>query len=207
MLKNIVFDMGNVILDFNTRKMAGYFTSDPEATDTVCRELFSNKEWLELDRGVTDEATALKGILGRVPAKYHELCRKILYGWYEYFLPIDGTYEQILKLKQRGFGLYTLTNAALSFRTYCKNSPAFELMDGILVSAEEHLMKPEPEIYLRLLDKFGLKAEECLFIDDYAPNVKGATDLGFYGYVFRGDPQEIESAVNGIIANEQKCHE
>ena len=203
MLKNIVFDMGNVILDFSPRRMTGYFTSDPEATDIICRELFSNKEWLELDRGVTDEETALCGILKRVPEKYHDLCRKIIYGWYEYFLPIEGTYEQIVKLKERGFGLYTLTNAALTFRTYCRNSPAFGLMDGILVSSEEKLMKPEPEIYIRLLEKFGLKACECLFIDDSAPNVKTAEDLGFYGHVFGGDPAEIEEAVNEIVLREQ----
>ena len=62
MLKNIVFDMGNVILDFDPRKMSSFFTNDEKAIDILCAELFSNKEWLALDKGVTDEETALKGI-------------------------------------------------------------------------------------------------------------------------------------------------
>ena len=205
MLKNIVFDMGNVILDFDPRKMSSFFTNDEKAIDILCAELFSNKEWLALDKGVTDEETALKGICERVPEEYHGLCRDVLYNWYKYFLPIEGSYEVVKELKSRGVGAYMLTNAALSIHEYRKNSPAFDLMDDILISAEEKMLKPDKNIYLRLLEKFGLKAEECLFIDDSEANIRAAEELGFYGLVFdKRDPQSMIRRVDEIIASEQK---
>ena len=193
--------MGGVVLDWTPRRIAGYFTSEKEAVDILCAELFSNKEWLELDRGVTDEETALKGICARVPEKYHALCRKVIYEWYNFFLPLPYTYEQVIELKKRGYSLYMLTNASVKVRVYQKNSPVFALMDGIVVSAEEHMLKPEEGIYLRLLEKYGLKAEECLFFDDVEVNVRAAEKLGFYGHVFRGEPGEILKTVDGITAD------
>ena len=195
MIKNLIFDMGNVVLDYTPRRIASFFTSDPDELDFLCREVFSNKEWLSLDKGVMSEEQAIESIIARVPEKYHELCRKVMGGWEEFFLPVEGTYEQLLLLKERGYKLYMLTNASLKVYEYRKNSPAFDIMDGMFVSADVHLLKPDPAIYLRMLEKFGLEAEECLFFDDVEVNVEAARKLGIHGHVFRKEPDEIIKTV------------
>ncbi len=191
--------MGNVVLDYTPRRIASFFTQDPEELDFLCSEVFSNKEWLLLDRGVITEEEAIESILSRTPVKYHELCKRVMGGWEDYFLPVDGTYEQLISLKERGFKLYMLTNASLKIHKYRQNSPAFDLMDGIVVSSEEHLLKPEPGIYLRLLEKFGLNADECLFFDDVEINVETAEKLGIHGHVFKKEPDEIVKTVEEYI--------
>lgn len=195
MIKNLIFDMGNVVLDYTPRRIASFFTSDPDELDFLCREVFSNKEWLSLDRGVMTEKEAIESILSRVPARYHELCKTVMNGWEDHFLPVEGTYEQILLLKKRGYKLYMLTNASLKVYKYKRNSPAFDLMDGMFVSADVHMLKPEPGIYLCMLEKFGLKAEECLFFDDVEVNVEAAQKLGIHGHVFTKGPDEIIKTV------------
>lgn len=187
--------MGNVVLDYTPRKIASFFTKDPDELDFLCKEVFSNKEWISLDKGVISEEQAIESICARVPEKYHVLCRKVMAKWEDYFLPVEGSFEQMLLLKERGYRLYMLTNASLKIHKYRKNSLAFDLLDGMVVSSEVCMLKPDPAIYLYLLEKFGLKAEECLFFDDVAVNVEAAEKLGIHGHVFCKEPDEIIKTV------------
>ncbi len=190
--------MGNVILDYKPEKMTRCYTDDEEAVKILTHELFSNKEWILLDEGLIDESQAYKGICKRIPERLYPLCAEILMTWHEHFLPIESTYPVVKELKDRGYKLYTLTNAAERFRVYYLNNPAFELMDGFVVSAEEKLLKPDRRIYQVLLDRYNLKAEECFFIDDSAANIEGAAKLGIRGLVFDGDPTKILDAVASL---------
>ena len=96
-------------------------------------------------------------------------------------------------LKDAGYGVYLLTNAGIVFREYEGAIPAFKAMDGLFVSAEHQMLKPEPEIYLALLAEFGLKASETLFIDDNPVNIAGGIMNGIEGIVYRGDVKELIS--------------
>ena len=102
-------------------------------------------------------------------------------------------------MHDRGFRLYILSNAGLRFRTYEYKLPHPEYLSGILVSAEERMLKPDPQIFLRLCEKFSLKPEECLFIDDNAQNVHGAESTGMTGYCFAdGDVPRLRAYLDTL---------
>ena len=94
-------------------------------------------------------------------------------------------------LKEAGYHCYLLTNASVLFREYEDRIPAFQAMDGIFVSAEHKMLKPDREIYETMLAEFGLKAEESIFIDDMPVNVAGAIFCGMKGIVYKDDVDQL----------------
>lgn len=176
-IKNIIFDFGGVLLDWNPHYLLDpYFGNVEKATwfiENVC-----TREWNgELDRGKPFDV----GVAERI-ALFPEWEKEIrLYqtGWIKMIGDeIPGMYELECELKARGFGLYGLTNWSAETFAQVRGKRIFTILDGMVVSAEEHLLKPEPEIYRCLLDRYSLKAEECLFVDDVLSNVLGARAVG-----------------------------
>ena len=112
-------------------------------------------------------------------------------------LPVKGAGEFMAYVKEKGYGLYVLSNAAIEFFQYFPRQIDMDFFDGIVVSAEVHMLKPEIEIYRYLLESHHLKPQECLFIDDREDNVKGAEKAGLKGFVFKEDfdkvKEELES--------------
>ena len=100
--------------------------------------------------------------------------------------------EVLTKLKQCGFKLYGLTNWSSTVYPVMQRFEIFNLLDGQIISSEEHLLKPEPAIYHRLFEKFGLKAEECIFADDRTENIEGAKAVGMDGIVFKNAQQYVK---------------
>ena len=94
--------------------------------------------------------------------------------------PVAGTAQIVRELKEKGYALYALSNfSAETFPPTKKRFEVFSLFDGIVLSGEEKINKPDLEIYRRLLNRYGLKAEDCLFIDDNLDNIRAAEKLGF----------------------------
>lgn len=198
MIRNILFDMGNVLIRFD-RKLFLDRLDISEADKTVLlREVFANVEWAEMDRGTKTEETALVSMCKRLPQRLHAAAETMTLHWDEPLLPIAGMYELVEELKEKGYGVYLLSNASVRQHEYWPRIPAGKFFDGTLISADVHVMKPQPEIYRLCLEKFGLKAEECFFIDDVAANIEGALHCGLSGAVFFGDVvrlrQELRNA-------------
>ena len=196
MIRNVVFDMGNVLINFNQPHFidrAG--VTDPADKELLLRELFHSIEWSFMDWGTMDEAEAEAAILKRLPERLHAVARDMIYRWNEPVEPIPGMKELIADLKAKGMGIYLLSNASVRLPEYWKSVPGSEYFDGGVVSALEKCVKPMPEIYHALMDKYDLKAEECLFVDDIAINVTGAMQCGMQGYVFDGDAAALGAAL------------
>lgn len=104
---------------------------------------------------------------------------------------IDGMYEVVQDLKNKGYHLYGLSNwAAATFDKYVgPNFPVFKLLEGMVVSGHENCIKPDAKIYHLLLDRYNLKAEECIFVDDSITNLEGAERVGIRTYHFVGCEQ------------------
>ena len=100
---------------------------------------------------------------------------------------MEGTADVARALKARGYTLYLLSNASRRQHDYWPRVEASRYFDGTLISADVKLVKPQPEIYRLLLEKFGLKGEECFFVDDLPSNVEGAFYAGIPGAVFHND--------------------
>lgn len=186
MIKNIVFDMGKVLVNYDGMNVCRHHIADEKDREQVCTAVFISPEWVLLDMGVIPEDQAMKQICGRLPERLHEAARLCMRDWHLYCMSTMWEMEPVARgLKEHGYGIYLCSNASLRLRQcYRQVIPAVDCFDGILFSAEEKLMKPQREIYERLFEKYGLKPEECLFIDDLQLNIDGAKACGMDGYCF-----------------------
>ena len=187
MIHNILFDMGNVLIRFDREYFIDRLGVNPEDKQLLLREVFHSVEWVQMDRGSIVEAQAVEQICKRLPARLHDPAEKLVAMWDRPILPIDGMYELIEELKNAGYGIYLLSNASLRQHEYWPRIPASRFFDGTIISADEGVMKPDAEYYLRALNRFGLKADECFFVDDVPSNIEGALYCGIPGAIFRGD--------------------
>ena len=136
-----------------------------------------------------------------MPPHLHDAAVKLIAMWDRPILPIEGMYELVEDLKNAGYGIYLLSNASVRQHEYWPRIPAHVFFDGTIISADEGVMKPDAEYFLRALNRFHLKAAECFFVDDVAANVEGAAYCGIPGAVFHGDAallreQLINAGVN-----------
>ena len=189
MIRNILFDMGNVLIYFD-RNLFMDRLGVPEADKKLLmREVFLSVEWVRMDRGSMVEADAVKSCCARLPERLHNAAEKLIAMWDRPILPVPGMYDLIGELKDKGYGIYLLSNASIRQHEYWPKLPVSRLFDGKMISADHGFIKPQPEIYDICLNTFGLKPEECFFIDDVPGNIEGALCRGISGTVFHGDVQ------------------
>jgi 2-haloacid dehalogenase len=184
--KAVVFDLGGVLIDWDPRHLYRKLLADEAAVEeflaTVC-----TPEWnAELDRG-RPFAEGVAELVERHPehaaaiAAYHERWPEMVAG------DIPGTVEVLAELQAAGVPLYALTN--WSAETFAITRGRFEFLewfDGLLVSGEERVTKPDPAIFQLLLDRFGLDPTATVFVDDSEANVAAARRLGFDAIRFTG---------------------
>ena len=196
--RNILFDMGNVIIDFSPYSITSAFTTDIEAINRLTVEIFFRQEWLDLDQGITDESKAYQTIIQRLPSEDHMLCEEILARWHETKSERIDMLEIVKQLHENGYRLFLCSNASLRFHAYKESIEAFKYFDDLLISADIKISKPHPEFFLHLLKKHSLDPKECLFIDDLSHNILGANRLGIDGYLFNGNAQYLHDYLQRI---------
>ena len=204
MIKNILFDMGQVLIRFDQQYFIHRFGIEGDDVSLLMRELFRSVEWVQMDRGSLREEDAFRSISQRLPERLHDVAWKLICMWDRPILEIDGMYDLVAELKDLGYGIYLLSNASVRQHEYWPRIPASKFFDGKLISADVHVIKPQPEIYRLCLEKFGLQAEECFFIDDAPANIEGALCCGIAGAVFHGDAKLLRSQLRaaGILVTE-----
>lgn len=197
MIKNIVLDMGNVLLNFDPEAVLNKFCSSDDEKQVIRKELFNGPEWLMGDRGDIKDSDRFDLVKVRVPEKFHEALKNCAFKWDFCMDPLPGAREFCEAVKEQGYGIYVLSNASDLFYKYFPNLLPLNFFDGIFVSSDYKMLKPDEEIYRTFLEKYGLKADECLFIDDREENVIGAKAVGFNGFVFSGDYGKIMELLEG----------
>ena len=192
MIRNIVFDMGNVLIRFDPSLfIEREGITDPEDRRLILDELFNSVEWAQMDRGILEEKTAEPFILERFPERLHPAVSNLLHRW---AIPGDeftGMRELVADLKNAGYGLFLLSNASTAQHRYWPLFPISRYFDGKLVSCDVKVVKPMREIYQIFTDRFLLDPEECLFIDDAPANVAAAITCGWNGIVFHQDANQL----------------
>ena len=179
--------MGNVLIRFDRNLFLDRLGFSGEDKQLLYREVFASVEWAQMDRGSKTEGTALESICCRIPERLHSAAEQLIFHWDEPLIPIDGMYQLVEELKEKGYGIFLLSNASVRQHEYWPRIAASRFFDGTLISADVNVVKPQPEIYRLCLEKFGIKAEESFFIDDVGANIEGAVFCGLQGAVFHGD--------------------
>ncbi|MCD7854250.1 MAG: HAD family phosphatase [Clostridiales bacterium] len=186
MIKNVILDMGNVLLDYNPPRAMELLNINPECREIMLNEMFNSPEWEMCDRGIIDDEGMYDRVKVRVPEKYHADLKKCVDNWHICMTPLEGAVDFIKKAKKK-YPLYLLSNASNTFHTYFPKAIDPSDFKGLVVSSDIKMGKPDHEIYEYLLNKYSLKAEECIFIDDRLPNIKAAEELGFNTFQFKED--------------------
>ena len=191
MIRNLVLDMGNVLMDWDPQALAGHFFPEPRQRMLAVKALFETEDWRRLDADAISEEEVLARMLDRLPRELRPAGRELFFHWHECFPPLPEMNRLAARWKERGGRLYLLSNAGLRFEQYCQSIPVFPLLDGWVVSAFVRQVKPKPAIYRTLTDRYGLAPRECFFVDDLAANVEGALAAGWQGQVFQGDVDRL----------------
>ena len=199
MIKNIVFDLGRVLVEFDPLTYIRGF-GFPEETNARLYEAVFGYDWYLHDRGDYETVNDLREA---VAAKHPELeteIRAVLKGdWVKIHYLKKDTEAYLRELKARGFRIYILSNLSLESYAFIKEYPFFALTDGGVFSYQERANKPEEKIYRALLDRYALLPRETVFIDDNEANVAGAAALGIRAVLFT-DIESAREAVEKIIA-------
>ena len=197
MIKNFIFDMGEVLLHFNVRDFADRYDISEEDKDVVLDALFANGLWTLADWGYIDEAEAARRANEKLPERLHSVTEGIALGWHSELDPVEGMADFVRRVKESGYGVYLLSNAGSLHSEYWARVPGSEYFDGKVISAYEKLLKPQPEIYKLLCDRYALKPEECLFIDDREVNLAGALVAGLHPMIFKG-AEDLERRLKAL---------
>lgn len=195
MIRNVIFDMGGVLIQFDREYFIRKLGVAAEDEQILMNEVFRSLEWARLDRGSITEPDAIAAMCERLPRRLHAAAADLVSRWDLPIRPMEGMAELAKELKDGGYGVYLLSNAFLRQREYWPRIPASEFFDGTLISAEVKLVKPQPEIYGLLCGKFGLTPSECFMIDDVPQNIEGAFEAGMAGFVFGEDVPALRSAL------------
>lgn len=196
MVKNVVFDMGQVIFYFNARYFIEKVGAVGEDIDLIYKELFGTGKWARLDDASMTESQLIEDVNASLPSRLHDTVKKLVTKWDNYIIEVPGMYDLIKDLKNRGMKLYLLSNAGPRHKEYWKNIPASEFFDGVVVSCYEKAVKPDEKLFRILMDRYSLNADECIFIDDLKTNVDAAMHLGMDGFVFSDNIDELRIYLN-----------
>lgn len=195
MIKNILFDMGNVLIRFEPRQYVQKVGLSESEQQLMLRELYGSIDWIELDRGTIDEAEIIERVTARTGEHLRGAIEKLVRHWDRPELPVEGMKALTDELYEKGYELYLLTNAGPRHREYWPRFTAAEHFpeERIYRSADVHLLKPDPAFFEGALEKFGLDRSECVFIDDSAANAEGAKRSGLDAIVFFGDAARLRA--------------
>lgn len=197
MIKNIIFDLGNVVFRLKFENVIRKFTQNEDEIELLKIVIFSSQEWLDLDEGIISKEKGINIMLSKLPENLHNTCIEIMNNWTTLGLELNKqTLELIKTLREKGYSTYILSNAPLDIPEYLEKIDLLQYFDGKIISAEEKLVKPDLKIYELLLNRFNLKPEECFFIDDKSENIQAANKCGINGYVF--DYNKFDEFLNEI---------
>ena len=185
-ITTIIFDIGRVLNGYGWEKYLRSVVPEQKAYEAVEKAVFLNPAWVEHDLGLLTEEEEIRDFVAAAP-EYEKEIRAVYENLGECTWTLDYAIPWIKELKEKGCRVYALSNWPEHIYNQRGNKLDFlELMDGYCLSYQEHLNKPAPEAFQNLLDKYGIRAEETVFIDDTRVNVEAARRLGMQAILFTG---------------------
>jgi putative hydrolase of the HAD superfamily len=197
-VRNVIFDLGGVLLDWNPDKIASRFESEPELRERLKQTLFGHADWQLFDRGTFTEAALIERVRTRTGRNTAEISA-IIDAVRESLDEKPDTVKLLRALHQRGADLFCLSNMPTSIYDHVRRRHVFwDAFRGIVISGEVRMMKPEPEVFAHLLEKYELRPDETVFIDDLAANIDAAKRVGLHGILFK-DAAQCQSELDPLL--------
>lgn len=198
MVKNIVFDIGNVLLDFHPKQYFANMYDSVEKGEMMCDLIMQSDIWKHYDLGVATLDDVKKDFVSKVPQCKDEII-DMLDRWLGILKPIRYSFDKMEDLKQRGYKVYLLSNLSEDAFLYIeKHFDLFNQVDGYIVSYQEHVSKPDFKIYECLMERYNLQKEECVFLDDTLINVEASNAFGMKAIHFVSEKQ-VENVLEQLL--------
>ena len=192
MIKNIIFDIGNVILTFNLDYLVSSFYKGDDY-ELLKEKLF--KDWERLDEDAISLEEYENKVKASLPDHLHGYASAVLNHWEYYVSYCKGISELIYELKRKGYKLYILSNMTRHFIKIAHRFPVLTEFDGIVYSAPIKFIKPQSEIYNYILNKYNLNPTECLFIDDKKENLDSASRFGIKTFHYEFNTEKLKKFI------------
>ena len=190
-IKNIIFDMGRVLLKFDPYVSLNTYCEKEEDRELLYKELFLGPEWIMGDEGKITNGQRYDLVKERVPKRLHRQLKLIVENWDMCMEPVEGAQEFYKTIKQKGYNAYVLSNACNRFYGYFPKHYDLNSFQGVVVSSDVKMIKPNPGIYQYILETYSLNPSESLFIDDVQENIDAAKAAGINGFVFQNNYNEL----------------
>lgn len=198
MIKNVIFDIGNVILKFTPKEYFASLLKSESLGNEICDLIMQSQIWKEYDLGKCT-LEDVKADFSKQKPHLKEIIHEILDQWLDVLEPIAYTFHKMEELRKAGYKLYLLSNLSKDAFDYIdKRYALFDQVDGYIVSFKEQLAKPDERIYTCLLERYSLNKEECVFLDDTKVNVDASNALGLKAIHFVKE-EEVEEALNAVL--------
>lgn len=200
MIKNVVFDFGQVLVHFVPEYMVRQYVTNEDDVKLLSEVVFDRLYWDRLDLGtITDEET-ISLCRERLPQRLWEVAEKIHWNWIYNIPEIDGMKELIKYIKERyGVGVFVLSNISHYFANHSHEIDILKEADGCIFSAHLGITKPDHRIFAHLCQKFDLKPNETVFVDDNENNIKSSIEFGLNGYLFDGDSKRLKEYFDKVL--------
>lgn len=199
MIKNIVFDIGNVILNFNLEDVLPKFTDNKSEQQFIIDNIINSPEWLGnslIDTGYISKEEAISIVQDRTNHEKDDLISNFWNNYNDFSLVDDRVIKLIKNLKLKGYKIFLLSNINEHTFMNVNKSGLFNIVDGYILSYIEHQVKPYKAIYKTLINRYSLLPTETLFIDDNQNNINTAQELGFVSKKVK--PDSYESVFNSL---------
>ena len=186
MLKNIIFDIGGIILEWGNKPIQKLLNKSDEKVNKISKIIYGDKRFKSCILGNLSQVEYMKQLINENPEYSDDIYKILSEEYQEKVLPvIKENLEKIIELKNKGYKIYFLSNITDVSYNYLKNKfKILDLIDGGVYSFKEHTKKPDKEIFDILIKRYNLNKDETIFFDDSKKNVKAGNEYGIKSYVF-----------------------
>ena len=202
MIKNVIFDCGNVLIKYDEHYISSFFAEDENDIDLLAKTAMARKYWDAFDMGTLTSDVYKTEVKKELPEHLHKAAEGICDKWTSHCPAWQGMRELVRDISAKGTPLYLLSNFNQRLRSEIDIIfPELDLFDGLVISGEIGIVKPSKEIYRYILEKYDLVSEECVFVDDNKNKIAACEEAGIVGYLFDGDAEKLRKYLkdNGLV--------
>ena len=200
MIKNVIFDFGQVLVHFEPEYMVRQYVTNEEDVKLLSKVVFDRIYWDRLDLGtITDEET-IRLCRARLPQRLWDVAEKIHMNWIYNIPEIDGMKDLIKYIKERyGVGVFVLSNISHYFADHSGEIDILSYSDGSVFSARLGVTKPDHRIFDHICKEYCLNPSETVFVDDSEKNIKASIEFGLQGYLFDGNSEKLRKYFEEVL--------